>query len=80
MTTIPDWALKAANRSGAGRKNKYPFRTMELHEVFSLPADELPPTGYNTFKNMLYARGKLLGRKFVSRQLEDGTVEVCRVA
>lgn len=70
--TPPDWAA-----SKVGRPSKYPLRTMELYEVFVIPADGAPQE--YSLKNMLYARGKDFDRKFVYRKLADGSFEVCRM-
>jgi hypothetical protein len=72
-TAAPDWAV-----AKAGRPLKYPLRTMELYEVFTIQAEGAPQE--YSLKNMLYARGKDFGRKFVYRKLEDGSFEVCRMA
>ncbi len=76
MNMLPEWA---ANESKRGRTEKYPLGTMDLYAVHTVPAAEVPGNGLISIKVLLNNRGRILGRKFVCRQLEDGTVEICRV-
>lgn len=74
---LPEWAKEEATKTGP--RPKYPLRTMGLGEVFAIPSDRAKSVKYHNFKIYLHNRGRMLDRKFMSRQLEDGTIEVCRV-
>lgn len=76
---LPSWIEEEEKKHRPGRKEKYPLRRMKVAEVISMPGDYILPLTYPNFRRFLSNRGSVLKKKFVSRQLEDGTIEVCRV-
>lgn len=82
MTQIPGWAAEKARRKRPGRPWRYPFVEMQLYQVIQIPPSKLHVATFEEFEAYLKKaneRGRMGSKKFVCRQIEDGTVEVCRV-
>jgi hypothetical protein len=61
-----------------GRKPRYPFRELELHQGFVLSASEAPQFKY--LRSFVQQIGRRLGKQFLVHQEEDGSVVVWRQA
>lgn len=61
--------LPAATREGFSKPSKYPFATMEVGDMFFVPAAK------KSFSSLASAAGKRLGRKFSTRAATEDGVE-----
>lgn len=77
MNDIPEWAT--AKQSGRGRPGKYKLKEMALYEVKSFSPEMHGGQTVDIFRRYLYQQGRWHGMEFKARQLEDGTIEVCRI-
>ncbi len=57
-----------ATREGFTKPSKYPFTTMEVGDMFFVPAAK------KSFSSLVSAYGKKTGRKFTTRTVEDNSV------
>lgn len=60
--------IPATVREGFSKPSKYPFKTMEVGEMFFVPEAK------KSFSSLASAAGKRLGRKFSTRAVEDNGV------
>lgn len=81
MTKVkfPDWVDESRLQEKPGRPEKYPLSKMAVGEVIKFSEEYILPLDYKRFRKKVMDRGSVLKKKFFSRQLEDGTIEVCRV-
>lgn len=64
-----DVPMPATVREGFAKPSKYPFGTMEVGDMFFVPAAK------KSFSSLASAAGKRLGRKFSTRAVTDEGVE-----
>lgn len=76
MNMRPEWA---GDDKKPGRPSKYGLSTMRINEVKSYSPEFHGNRTLTAFRNYLYNQAARLGYKFASRQLPDGTIEVCRL-
>lgn len=62
------------------RNRKYPWEKLEVGEAFVLPPQEAAKINIDSFRPQTCAAGSRLGRKFKSRLLPDGSIQVVRHA
>lgn len=74
QNVIPEWAAKLER----GRPAAYPWTTMSIGGVFSIPTTGRV-SSLVSLRSMASIAGKRYGRKFKCRQLVDGSFEVARV-
>lgn len=65
-------------RIGNKHKNKYPFDTLEVGHTFDIPANQIK--NFTNFRSYVYQRNRVLGKKFLCHQFDDGSVQVYRQA
>jgi hypothetical protein len=61
--------LPVATREGFSKPSKYPFSTMDVGDMFFVPAAK------KSFSSLASAAGKRLGRKFSTRAATENGVE-----
>jgi hypothetical protein len=64
-----DIPMPVATREGFAKPSKYPFATMEVGDMFFVPAAK------KSFSSLTSAAGKRLGRKFSTRAVSENGVE-----
>lgn len=60
--------MPAATREGFSKPSKYPFATMEVGDMFFVPAAK------KSFSSLVSAAGKRLDRKFSTRSVSENGV------
>lgn len=64
-----DIPIPTATREGFSKPSKYPFKTMEVGDMFFVPEAK------KSFSSLASAAGKRLGRKFSTRAVSENGVD-----
>lgn len=75
--SAPSWHNPAALAGKRGPAEKRPFRNLEVGQSFFIPPGPDQPK-FSSLRVACIAKGKLLGRKFLCHEHEDGRFEVWR--
>ena len=74
-STVPFTIKPAAKR---GRRNKYPFQALDIHQGFVVPPSQAPK--FASMRLFVKRMGKHLQRTFLLNQETDGSMVVWREA
>lgn len=80
MNDAPNWVKRRRTtvlEPGTGGRNRYPFATMDVRTMFTVPRNE-QTCSWRSFQVMASQRGKELGRLFYVRKNIDGAFECWR--